>query len=152
MRRLAWLGLAAVVVVALVIGTTDRKPATAEERARHIGNTVMCPACSGESVSNSQAPVAVNIRRQIAARVAAGETDQQIRDALANAYGERVIMTPPRSGIAGLVWVLPVAALVAALAGLALAFRRWRTTPGTGADEEDLAAAERARRAALGEV
>ena len=125
MRRLAWLGLALVVAVALLIGVTDRDPATADERARRIGDSVMCPACSGETVSNSQAPVAVNIRRQIQARVAAGQTDQEISDALSAAYGERVIMNPPKSGVAGLVWVLPVAALVAAAAGLVVAFRRW---------------------------
>lgn len=125
MRLLAWLGLAAVVAVALVIGVTDREPATADERARRIGDSVMCPACSGETVSNSQAPVAVNIRRQIQARVAEGQSDQEIRDALAAAYGERVIMNPPKSGVAGLVWVLPVVALVAAAAGLVVAFRRW---------------------------
>jgi cytochrome c-type biogenesis protein CcmH/NrfF len=125
MRRLAWLGLAAVVLVALFIGVTDRKPATADERARSIGDSVMCPACSGESVTNSQAPAAVNIRRQIKARVDQGQSDQQIRDALADAFGKRVILNPPKSGIAGLVWVLPVAALVAALAGLVVAFRRW---------------------------
>jgi cytochrome c-type biogenesis protein CcmH len=125
MRRLAWLGLAAVVLVALFIGVTDRQPATAEERARSIGDSVMCPACSGESVTNSQAPVAVNIRRQIKTRVDQGQSDQEIRDALANAYGKRVILNPPKSGIAGLVWVLPVAALVAAVAGLVVAFRRW---------------------------
>ena len=125
MRKLAWLGLAAVVAVALVIGVTDREPATADERARRIGDSVMCPACSGETVSNSQAPVAVNIRRQIQERVAEGQTDQEIRDALSAAYGERVILNPPKTGVAGLVWVLPVAALVAAAAGLVVAFRRW---------------------------
>jgi cytochrome c-type biogenesis protein CcmH/NrfF len=147
MRKLAWLGLAAVVVVALVIGTIDRRPQTDAERARSIGNTIMCPACSGESVSNSQAPVAVNIRRQIAQRVADGQTDAEIRDAMANAFGDRVLMNPPKSGIAGLVWVLPVAGLVAALAGLFVAFRRWRAVPAE-VTEEDRELAERARREA----
>jgi cytochrome c-type biogenesis protein CcmH/NrfF len=69
MRRLAWLGLGVVVLVALVVGVTDRTPATDEQRAHNIGKTIMCPACSGETVTDSQAPVAVNIRRQIAERV-----------------------------------------------------------------------------------
>lgn len=125
MRKVAWAALGAVVAVALIIGVTDRSPATDQERAHRIGRTVMCPACSGETVTDSQAPVAVNIRRQISQRISAGESDDEIRDALATAYGERVILTPPKSGVAGLVWVLPVAALVAAAAGLVLAFRRW---------------------------
>jgi cytochrome c-type biogenesis protein CcmH len=125
MRRLAWLGLVAVVLAALVIGVTDRKPATADERARSIGDSIMCPACNGETVTNSQAPAAVNIRRQIKERLAKGESAQEIRDAMARAFGDRVILNPPKSGIAGLVWVLPVAALVAAVAGLVVAFRRW---------------------------
>jgi cytochrome c-type biogenesis protein CcmH len=124
-RKLAWAALAAVVVLALLIGVTDRSPATDAERAHRIGRTVMCPACSGETVTDSQAPVAVNIRRQIAKKVADGKSDDEIRDELAATYGERVILNPPKSGIAGLVWVLPVAALVAAVAGLVLAFRRW---------------------------
>ena len=126
MRRLAWAALAVVVVVALVIGVTDRSPASDEERTHDIARTVMCPACSGETVADSQAPVAVNLRRQIARRVAAGESNDEIRDALAATYGERIILNPPKSGVAGLVWVLPVAALIVAAAGLFFAFRRWR--------------------------
>jgi cytochrome c-type biogenesis protein CcmH len=145
MRRLAWLLLGAVVVIALAVGLTDRHAATNDERTHRIGRTVMCPACSGETVADSQAPVAVNIRRQIASRVAAGESDQHIRDALASTYGERVILNPPHSGVAGLVWVLPVAALVVAAAALALAFRRWRVPADVIVTDEDRAAADRAR-------
>ena len=87
----------------------------------------------------------MNIRRQIASRVAEGQSDQEIRDAMANAFGDRVLMNPPKSGIAGLVWVLPVAALVAALGGLFVAFRRWRVVPAEVTDD-DRDAAERARR------
>jgi cytochrome c-type biogenesis protein CcmH len=125
-RKVAWAALAVVVAVALVIGVTDRSPASDEERAHDIARTVMCPACSGETVADSQAPVAVNIRRQIAQRVADGESGEEIRDALAATYGERILLNPPKSGLAGLVWVLPVAALVIASAGLFFAFRRWR--------------------------
>lgn len=150
MKRLPWLLLVLVAVGALVVGVTDRDPATDDERARSIAEQVMCPACSGERVSDSQHPSAVNIRRQIAQRVEQGQSEQEIRDALAAAYGERVILNPPRSGVAGLVWVLPVAALVAALAGLAFAFRRWKVPAGTVATAADLEAAERARRDAIG--
>ena len=147
MRRVAWLALGAVVIVALVFGLTDRRAVTDDERTHRIGRTVLCPACSGETVADSQAPVAANIRRQIAQRVAAGQSDDGIRNALAATYGRRVIMNPPNSGIAGLVWVLPVAALVAAAGGLVVAFRRWRVPADVVASQDDRDAAERARRA-----
>ena len=127
MRKLAWLALAVVTIGALVYGVTDRAPTTAADRERSLGKTIMCPACSGESVADSEAPIAVFIRKQISDKVTAGESDQRIRDELAAAYGQRVILTPPKSGLASLVWILPVAGLIAALAGVAFAFRRWRT-------------------------
>jgi cytochrome c-type biogenesis protein CcmH len=148
MRRLGWLALLVVLGVALVVGTTDRDEPTEAERVDRIGRSVMCPTCAGQSVADSQTPAAVNVRREIARRVAEGETDGEIRDALAATFGERIILTPPRSGVAGLVWVLPVAALVGALAALALVFRRWRAEPDAVATPDDVAAAERARRAA----
>jgi cytochrome c-type biogenesis protein CcmH len=144
-RRLAWLALGVVLLVALAIGVTDRQPRTADERARAIGEQVMCPACSGERVADSQAPVAVNIRKQIATRIDDGQSDREIKDALVAAYGERIELNPPRSGLAGVVWVLPVAALVASLAGLAVVFRRWRVAGEVTTTDEDRAAAERAR-------
>lgn len=148
MRRVAWAALAVVLALALAVGVTDREPRTEDERARAIGEQIMCPACSGERVADSQAPVAVNIRKQIANRIAEGQSDAEIKDALVAAYDDRIELNPPRTGIAALVWVLPVAGLVAALAGLAVVFRRWRVAGAPTATAEDRALAERARQQA----
>ena len=126
MRKLSWLALTVVVVTALVVGVVDREDASAEARVTRIAESVMCPTCDGQSVADSQAPAANNVRQEIARRVDAGQTDDEIRAALAQTFGRRVILNPPRSGTAGLVWAIPVAALVVALAGLAATFRRWR--------------------------
>jgi len=147
MRKVAWGALLLVVIGALVYGVRDRSPATASERARHVGDTIMCPACSGESVTGSQAPVAVAIRRQIADMVRQGRSDEEIRNTLVASYGDRIVLNPPRSGLAGLVWVLPVAALVVALAALALIFRTWRASADGEVTPDDVDAAARARRA-----
>lgn len=148
MRRAAWAVLGLVVLVALAIGVTDREPRTPDERARAIGEQIMCPACSGERVADSQAPVAINIRKQIATRIKEGRSDAEIKDALVAAYGERIELNPPKTGLAGLVWVLPVAGLVAAVAGLVVVFRRWRVAGDAAATDEDRALAERARQQA----
>lgn len=125
-RWLPWLALLAVVVSAIVVGTSDRDARTAEERAADIADSVRCPTCRGQSVADSDAPAAANVRTEIARRVAEGETDDEIRAALADRFGDSILLNPPRSGVAGMVWVLPVVGLVGAVAGLAVAFRRWR--------------------------
>lgn len=127
MRRwLPWLALVAVVAVAIVIGTTDRSSRTDAERADAIADSVRCPTCRGQSVADSDAPAAANVRNEIERRVAEGESDDEIRAALADRFGDGILLNPPREGVGALVWVLPVVGLVLALGGLLLAFRHWR--------------------------
>lgn len=122
----SWLALAVVVVGALLVGTTDGGARSDEQRVESISASVRCPTCRGQSVADSDAIAAQNVRREIARRVGEGESDDEIRAALVARFGDSILLTPPRSGVAGLVWVLPVAGLVAAGAGLGFAFRRWK--------------------------
>ena len=87
------------------------------------------------------------IRERIDAQIEAGASDAQIRDELAAAYGERVLLTPGRSGVSSLVWTLPVVAVVVAFAGLAYAFRRWRGDAAGQASDADRALVAEARAA-----
>ena len=122
----SWAALVVVVVTALVIGTTDTGARSEDERIEAIASSVRCPTCRGQSVADSDAIAAENVRREIARRVREGESDDEIRNALSARFGEGIILTPSRSGVTGLVWVLPVAGAVVAFAGLGFAFRRWR--------------------------
>jgi cytochrome c-type biogenesis protein CcmH len=146
-RRLAgWLAMLAIVVGALLVGVTDDQgPQTDGERTRDLAASVACPTCDGQSVADSDSSAARNVRTFIEQRIADGQTDDQIRDELAARYGESILLTPGRTGLAGLVWVLPVAALVAALAGVALAFRHWRGRGVVHATEADRALVDKAR-------
>ncbi len=145
-RRLAgWIVLAVVLAGALALGTFgDRGPRTAGDRARDLAESIACPRCDGQSVADSDSDAAKGVRSLIEQRIAEGASDAQIRDELAAAYGEQVLLTPGRSGAAGLVWALPVVALVAAVAGLALAFRRWRGGGSARASDADRALVARA--------
>ncbi|HYI62542.1 MAG TPA: cytochrome c-type biogenesis protein [Acidimicrobiales bacterium] len=143
-RRLMWAILAVVVVVAVVVGAQGSGARTPDQRRQSIASGVRCPKCPGQSVLSSDAPSAEAIRDLIAADVAAGRSDDAIRNRLVARYGEDILLNPPRSGFAGLVWVIPVAAVVGAFGGLALAFRRWeRQAPGgpSGRDRALVAAA-----------
>ena len=91
----------------------------------------------------------VSIRTEIEAQVRDGvRTDDEIIGYIADRYRGDVLLVPRATGLDTLVWALPVAALVCGLAGLAVAFRRWRlaarATPA--ATDDDYALVERAMR------
>lgn len=112
-------------VVALGVGVTDRGDRSDADRALTIAKSVRCPTCRGQSVAESEAPIAVFLRNDIERRIHEGEHDGEIRAALVERYGPEVLLTPPSRGIASLVWVIPVAAVTVSGAGVVVAFRRW---------------------------
>lgn len=148
MRRwLVWIVLGLAAVGALAVGARDTSPPPTDgQRAAAIARTVRCPNCPGQSAAESNVPAAVNLREDIARRVAAGQSDEEIRQAYAASYGQRILMNPPRSGLGALVWVLPVVAFVVAAAGLAVAFRRWGRDERPPPTDEDRLLVERARK------
>ena len=95
--------------------------------------------------------MALNIKADIARDVRAGQSDDQIRTDLSARYGEVVLLVPRADGIGAAVWVLPVAVFVAAVAGLVLAFRRWRRETSAPPTDEDRALVEQALGAVPGE-
>jgi cytochrome c-type biogenesis protein CcmH len=84
------------------------------------------------------------MREDIRRRVEAGESTEAIKAYYVSRYTEWVLLRPEASGVGGLVWILPVAALVLAAGGLGLAFRRWRRQPTMAATDEDRALVEAA--------
>lgn len=144
-RRWSWLIIAGLVIVALVrAGVSEGPPRTAEERVRDIASTIKCPTCRSQTVAGSDSAAARAIRGDIARRVSDGQSAPEIRAALADTYGDDVLLTPGRSGVEGVVWVLPVIALVLGLAGVSAAFARWRRSPAPSATDDDRALVEQA--------
>ena len=145
--RWPWILLLSLLAGALVVAAIgDSGPRTTAERARAVSESIACPTCQGQSVADSAAPSARAIRTEVARRIEAGETDQQIRDHIAGIYGDDALLTPPRDGVAGLIWFLPVAGLVAAVGGLVVLFRRWRVPDDVEVSDEDRVLVEQARR------
>lgn len=126
-RLLPWLAMAAVVVSALGIAASgSRGPSTTEARVRAVAAEVRCPTCEGLSVAESDAPASRAIRDDIRRRIEQGESAGEIRAYLAGRFGKDILLKPESTGAGGLVWALPVIALVLALGGLLIAVRRWR--------------------------
>ena len=144
-RRASWLAMAAVLVVALAVAARGSSgPPTDAQRATRIADKVRCPTCRGLSAADSDAPAARAIREEVLRRVQAGETDDQILGYLVSRYGTEILLKPEGGGVAGLVWALPAAALVAAVGGLGVAFRRWRARPGVQVSPDDRALVDEA--------
>lgn len=147
-RLASWAGALVVLVGALLVGVLDDSgPRTAEERVRSIASNVGCPVCEGQSVAESEATTARNIRGRINSLVEQGElSDDEIQAEVTRRFPDALPLRPESTGLAGLVWVLPVAALIAAAGGLGYAFHRWRQVGGRrGASDADRALVERAR-------
>jgi cytochrome c-type biogenesis protein CcmH len=145
----------AVVLVALLLLLV--RPALADDvdaEARDIGRTLRCPVCQNLSVADSPSELATQMRAVIRAKVAAGESRQQVLDYFVDRYGEDVLLDPPKRGFGLLVWAGPPLVLAIGAAILGLVIARWRRTPtpgrpGTpdGASSDDVAAyAARLRR------
>ncbi|HEX4819760.1 MAG TPA: cytochrome c-type biogenesis protein CcmH [Acidimicrobiales bacterium] len=115
-----------VLIGALWAGTHARHTPSADERAVALEQQIKCPVCRGQSVAESDSEASKAIRTDIQRRISDGESDSEIRNFYAKTLGPDIILRPPSSGFAGLVWVLPVAGFVIAAAAIGFAFVRWR--------------------------
>jgi cytochrome c-type biogenesis protein CcmH len=144
-RWLPWLALVVVLVVGLIAGTAGRHGDTSVDgRVQHITSEIRCPTCSGQSANDSDSAASQAIRDEVRRRVTAGQSDGEIRAFLVSRYGKDILLRPDAHGISALVWELPVAGFVLAVAGLVVAFRRWRVRTGVTVTPEDRALVEQA--------
>ena len=116
-----------------------------ENRAQAIGRQLRCLVCQNESIEDSHADLARDLRGIVRARVAAGEGDDQVVGWVVARYGDFVRLRPPFNAATALLWGSPVLALLLGLGAAALARRR----PAPAA--QPLTEAERARLAQLTE-
>jgi cytochrome c-type biogenesis protein CcmH len=101
---------------------------TQEQRAEAFGHQLRCLVCQNESVEESNADLARDLRRIIRQRVVAGDSDQQVIDWMVARYGNFVRLRPPFNAITLGLWGAPAIALLAGI-GIALVARRRRPAP-----------------------
>jgi len=78
-----------------------------EKQARSLMETVRCLVCQGQSIADSDADMAGDMRALIRERIQKGESPEQVRAWLVERYGDWVTYAPPQHGVAALLWALP---------------------------------------------
>ena len=116
-RAAVWLLLTIVVVTALSACVSEND-LTPDQRAYTLDRELMCPICDGQTIDQSHAQIATDMKVIVRQKIAEGESNGQIRDYFVARYGEIVLASPDASGFNLLVWLMPV--VIAGGGGLAV--------------------------------
>jgi cytochrome c-type biogenesis protein CcmH len=147
--------LACLFAIAMMIGSSDAYAVQPDEimsdpakeaRARDLSRELRCMVCQNQSIDDSEAPLARDLRLLVRERIAAGDSDAQVIDFLVARYGEFVLLKPRLSPHTWLLWLLPPLALAGG--GLALWMHSRRRSGSATAEDQSqfqLTAEEEAR-------
>ena len=89
-----------------------------EQRARELGKELRCPVCQNQSLDDSEAEIAQDLRRIVRERLVAGDTDAEVKSYLVARYGDYVLLEPPMKPKTWALWFGP--ALVVVIGGVAV--------------------------------
>jgi cytochrome c-type biogenesis protein CcmH len=124
-------------VMALVCSSNafaiDAKPAFDDPillaRYQHLTRELRCLVCQNETIADSNAPLAADLRRELRGLIAAGKTDDEIRTFLTDRYGDFVLYNPPFVARTWLLWAAPALALLGGLSIAIVVIRRRAQLP-----------------------
>jgi cytochrome c-type biogenesis protein CcmH len=122
--------------------------ATLEARARALSKELRCMVCQNQSIDDSAAPLARDLRVLVRERLVAGDSDQQVLDFLVARYGEFVLLRPRFNWHTALLWLIPPGVLLGGALALFL-IGRSRAKPATAGPDAELTPDEQARLARL---
>jgi cytochrome c-type biogenesis protein CcmH len=125
--------------IAVLVGAVAAGPAVAAPpNAADLEAELVCPVCE-TTLDQSNAPVAERMKTYIRTRIAAGDSEEEIKDALVAQFGSAVLAEPPGGGFGLLAWLLPLAGLFGGAIAVALLVRAWsRRGPPSPPSEERL--------------
>jgi cytochrome c-type biogenesis protein CcmH len=118
MRRAA-LAVALLAIVVVPVARADNRPTLAD-----LEGEIMCPVCD-TTLDQSSSPAARQIKAVISARIAAGDSKQEIKDLLVAQYGPKILAAPPKKGFNLLAWLLPIFLLLGGAIVLGVLAWRW---------------------------
>ena len=116
---------------ALALSPSEQlKDPAQEQRARDVSAELRCLVCQNQSIDDSDADLAKDLRRLVRERISAGDNNAQVKDYLVSRYGEFVLLKPVFSLRNALLWLMP---LIALIAGMFMARRFFRAAPAADA-------------------
>jgi cytochrome c-type biogenesis protein CcmH len=115
--------LAAAPLHAVQVGEILSDPVL-ESRARAISHDLRCMVCQNQSIDDSEAPLARDLRLLVRDRLKAGDTDREVIDFMVARYGEFVLLKPRLAWHTAILWAAPILALAAGLAMIVLSLRK----------------------------
>jgi cytochrome c-type biogenesis protein CcmH len=116
----SWFGIALLVLLA----STSLAFAADPPNAADLEAELVCPVCE-TTLDQSEAPVALRMKAFIRERIAAGDSEREIKDALVAEFGPGVLATPDKSGFGLLAWLVPLGAILLGAVVLGLLIRSW---------------------------
>jgi cytochrome c-type biogenesis protein CcmH len=131
MRRIALVALLGALLLpqAIFAMTPDEmlKDPVLEHRARVLSQELRCMVCQNQSIDDSDAPLAKDLRLLVRERLVKGDSDRQVLDFLVSRYGSFVLLKPPLEISTLLLWGLPPVTLLAGIVALLIMARRRKT-------------------------
>jgi cytochrome c-type biogenesis protein CcmH len=115
--------------VAMFAGAAD--DAALDKRLDHVAQQLRCLVCQNQSIADSHAQLALDLKKEARAQLSQGRSEQEVIDFMVQRYGDFVLYRPPFNGATLLLWTGPFALLAAGLAALLVNLRR----RGLGADD-----------------
>jgi len=109
-----------------------------EARLKSIAHELRCLVCQNQTIADSDAPLAVDLRQQVRGMIREGKSDEEIRGYMTDRYGDFVLYKPPFNAVTAVLWVGPALLIVGGFSALFVMLRRRRQT-AEGAPSPDAA-------------
>jgi cytochrome c-type biogenesis protein CcmH len=133
-RLFLWFAVLAAPLLSIA-AQRPRTDAELDSLTRSVASQLRCPVCQGESILDSPASLAQEMRTLVRTQLAQGKSPDDVKAYFVSKYGEWILLAPPASGFTLLVYALPLAALLLGAAVVFFAVRRWTGAPPPPTEE-----------------
>ncbi len=138
-KRPIFLAFAVIAVLAAIwsfVFLSSPRNQTLDEQVQDVASQLKCPVCQGESVANSPALIAQQMRVVIRQQLQSGKSEQQVIAYFVDRYGQQIAWSPPWQGFSLLAWLVPIALVL--IGGFLVFFilRDWRASSRSSATQE----------------